>query len=112
MAGDDTAVEEGRRFARRMYAPRIIGFALGAICIGGGLWEVDAPLWVWIALGVHALAWPHVAYLLAARSGATNLFELHALPLVAFDFPPDRALAAAGPAGRAPVIRGQWAAPR
>ena len=73
--------EEGRRFARRMYAPRIIGFVLGSICIGGGLWEVGAPAWVWIMLIVHGLGWPHVAYLLAARSKDPNRAEFRNLLL-------------------------------
>jgi diguanylate cyclase len=65
---EQRSLEEGRRFARRLYAPRIIGFVLGTICIGGGLWEVGAPLWVWVLLVVHGLAWPHLAYAFAARS--------------------------------------------
>jgi hypothetical protein len=31
--------DEGRRFARRMYPLRVFGMVLGAVCIGGGLWE-------------------------------------------------------------------------
>jgi len=73
--------EEGRRFAARMYTPRIIGFVLGSICIGGGLWEVGAPAWVWIMLIVHGLGWPHVAYLLAARSKDPNRAEFRNLLL-------------------------------
>ena len=65
---DDHALDEGRRFARRMYLPRIIGFPLGAICVGGGLWEIGAPAWLWTLLAVHALGWPHLAYAFAARS--------------------------------------------
>ncbi|HXU43394.1 MAG TPA: diguanylate cyclase [Burkholderiales bacterium] len=67
-AGTERSVEEGRRFARRMYVPRMIGFPLGAVCVGGGLWEVGAPWWVWTLLVVSALGWAHVAYLLALRS--------------------------------------------
>ena len=64
----ERGLEEGRRFARRMYVPRIVGYLLGALCIGGGLWEVDAPAWVWALLAVQALVWPHLCYPLAARS--------------------------------------------
>jgi diguanylate cyclase len=64
-----------------MYVPRIIGFVLGAICIGGGLWEVGAPAWVWAALVLHALAWPHLTYLLAARSRDPYRGELRNLML-------------------------------
>jgi diguanylate cyclase len=67
-AGAERGVEAGRRFARRMYLPRIFGFLLGGICIGGGLWEVGAPSWVWMLLAVQAIGWAHLAYLLAWRS--------------------------------------------
>ena len=77
----DASIEEGRRFARRMYLPRIAGFLLGAICIGGGLWEIGAPPWVWILLVVYALAWPHLVYLIAARSRDPGRAELRNLML-------------------------------
>ena len=67
-----------------MYPPRIIGFLLGAICIGGGLWETGAPAWVWILLAVHALAWPHFTYWLAARSRDPSRAELRNLLLDSF----------------------------
>jgi diguanylate cyclase len=51
-----------------MYGLRVPGFALGAVCIGGGLWQEAAPAWVWVLLAVNALAWPHFAYPLALRS--------------------------------------------
>ena len=77
----EASVEEGRRFARRMYLPRIIGFLLGAICIGGGLWEIGAPPWVWVLLVVYALAWPHLVYWIAARSRDPQRAELRNLML-------------------------------
>jgi len=46
--------EEGLRFARRMYPPRVLGLALGALCIGGGLWQQGAPAAAWIALLVNS----------------------------------------------------------
>jgi len=84
MHADKTAeagVEEKRRFARRMYLPRIIGFLLGAICIGGGLWETGSPPWVWAVLVCYALVWPHVVYLLAVRSRDPYRAELRNLML-------------------------------
>src|SRR5437667_11726010 len=60
--------EEGLRFARRMYPPRVLGLALGALCIGGGLWQQGAPAAAWTALLVNTLAWPHIALPLARRS--------------------------------------------
>ena len=78
---EEASVEEGRRFARRMYLPRIIGFPLGAICIGGGLWEIGAPPWVWVLLVVYALVWPHLVYRIAARSRDPYRAELRNLML-------------------------------
>src|SRR5262245_51984741 len=61
-------VEEGGRFARRMYLPRVIGLGLGTICVGGGLWEVGAPIWVWALLIFNTLVWPHLAVRVAMAS--------------------------------------------
>lgn len=74
-------LNEARRFARRMYLPRIIGYPLGAVCIGGGLWEVGAPGWVWALLAAQALGWAHVAYVLAAGSRNPYRAELVNLTL-------------------------------
>ena len=64
-----------------MYVPRIVGYVLGGVCIGGGLWEVGAPAWVWVALALHALAWPHLVYPLALRSRDPYRAELRTLTL-------------------------------
>ena len=71
--------EEGLRFARRMYPPRVLGLALGALCIGGGLWQQGAPAAAWIALLVNTLAWPHIALPLARRSRNPYRAELRNL---------------------------------
>jgi diguanylate cyclase len=71
--------EEGLRFARGMYPPRVLGVALGALCIGGGLWQQGAPAAAWIALLVNTLAWPHVALSLARRSRNPYRAELRNL---------------------------------
>src|SRR2546428_1893845 len=71
--------EEGLRFARRMYPPRVLGLALGALCIGGGLWQQGAPAAAWIALLVNTLAWPHLALPLARRSRNPYRAELRNL---------------------------------
>ena len=70
------ALEQGRRFARRMYLPRSVGLALGAICIGGALWQQGAPGWVWGLLLLNTLGWPHLAYPLARRSRSPYRAEL------------------------------------
>jgi len=62
-------LDDGLRFAQRMYRLRPLGLALGAVCVGGALWDQGANALVWVALGVNALVWPHIAYWLARRSG-------------------------------------------
>jgi diguanylate cyclase len=64
----ERTIEEGQRFARRMYLPRALGLGVGALAVGGGLWERHAPLWMWLLLAAHAGAWAHIAYRLARRS--------------------------------------------
>jgi diguanylate cyclase len=71
--------EEGRRLARRMYLPRTFGLALGAVCIGGGLWELNGSPWLWVLLALNTLAWPHLAYRLALRSRDPYRAELRNL---------------------------------
>ncbi|HET7764663.1 MAG TPA: diguanylate cyclase [Burkholderiales bacterium] len=60
--------EDGLRFAQRMYRVRPLGVLLGAVCVGGALWEQDAHPLVWATLALNALAWPHLAYWIARRS--------------------------------------------
>jgi len=75
----DRSIEEGQRFARRMYLPRVLGFALGAVCTGGGLWEVGAPLWAWLILAAQCFVWPHFAYPIARSRPDPYRAELHNL---------------------------------
>jgi diguanylate cyclase len=73
--------EEGLRFARRMYAPRVAGLALGAVCIGGVLWGDGAPPAAWAALALSGLAWPHLAWQIARRADDPFRSELRNLTL-------------------------------
>jgi len=75
----EPSVEEGQRFARRMYLPRVLGLGAGAACVGGGLWEIDAPLWAWLVLVANCLVWPHIAYRIARGSPEPYRAELHNL---------------------------------
>jgi len=75
----ERTVEEGRRFARRMYLPRILGVGAGMVCVGGGLWEASAPFWEWILLAANGLLWPHLAYRLARRGADPYRAELRNL---------------------------------
>ena len=74
-------LDEGRRFVRRMYLPRTVGLALGALAIGGGLYEVGAPAWVWVLLVVNLFGWPHLAYATALRSRDPYRAELRNMML-------------------------------
>jgi len=73
--------DDGLRFARRMHRLRMLGLALGAVCVGGALWDQGAHAPAWAALLVNALAWPHIAYPLARRSGNPYRAELRNLML-------------------------------
>ena len=55
-------------FGKRMYPMRIIGLAVGGLCVGAVLYEhAVAPGW-WALLAFNCLAWPHLAYLLMLRA--------------------------------------------
>jgi diguanylate cyclase len=73
--------EEGLRFVRRMYLPRVVGLACGALCIGGVLWTNGASAAAWIALALSCLAWPHLAFQLARRALDPYRGELRNLTL-------------------------------
>ena len=75
------APEEGLRFARRMYLPRTLGLACGALAIGSVLWENGAPDWTWVALALNCFAWPPLAYLIASRSANPYRAELRNLTI-------------------------------
>ena len=72
-------VEEGLRFARRMYVPRVLGLGVGTLAVGGGLWEAQAPLWAWVLLALNGFAWPHLAYRIARASRDPHRAERHNL---------------------------------
>ena len=71
---------EGLRFVRRMHVPRAIGLAFGCFAIASVFWQQErVPAWIWAALVFNGLIWPHVAYLLAARSRDPLAAELRHL---------------------------------
>ena len=78
-AAQELEVEEGKRFVRRMYPPRLLGVTLAAVCVGGGLWEVGAAPWVWALLLLNVFVWPHLAYRLARRARDPMRAELRNL---------------------------------
>ncbi len=56
------------RFPRQIYPLRVLGLALGMLCVGGTMNALAAPAWVWGLLLLNALAWPHAAVLIARIS--------------------------------------------
>jgi len=71
--------DEGLHFARRMRSLRILGLALGAVCVGGALWSQGAHAPAWAALLLNALVWPHIAYPAARYSANPYRAELRNL---------------------------------
>ena len=71
--------EYGLRFVSRMYPPRVVGLALGGVAIAPVLWANGAQPVVWLALGLSALAWPHIAYGLGVGSRNPYRTELRNL---------------------------------
>ena len=67
------------RFVRRMYLPRMIGLALGAVAIASVLVANGASFAVWAALFATAVVWPHVALLWGMLSRNPFRAELRSL---------------------------------
>ncbi len=67
--------------ARRNYLPRVVGLALGAICVAGVFIDRGAHPLVWGLLGFYAIAWPHLALLHALRSADPRRAETRNLML-------------------------------
>ena len=68
-------------FVGRMHRLRMFGLALGAVCVGGALWEQGAHALAWTALLANALAWPHLAHAIARRASNPYRAELRNLML-------------------------------
>ena len=56
------------RFVARIYVLRMIGLALGSVCVGSVLYQLDAPAYQWVLLAANVALWPHVAARLARNS--------------------------------------------
>ena len=70
---------ERRELPRLIYRLRLLGMALGGIAIAAVLYEMRAswPAYAWLAF--TAVAWPHLAYLIAVRSHDPYRAELRNL---------------------------------
>lgn len=67
------------RFVRRVHRLRTLGLGLGSLCVGSVLRLHDiSPAW-WALLLVNGFAWPHVAWMLAARSANPQRAEFRNL---------------------------------
>lgn len=75
---------DGRKFARRLYHPRMIGLGLGFLCAASVLYQKDAPAVMWLGLAVNAFLWPHLAYFLALSSGDPRRTECRNLMFDSF----------------------------
>jgi diguanylate cyclase len=51
----------GRRFVERLYRLRIVGLALGFLCIASVFIEEGRSLIFWALLVFHCILWPHIA---------------------------------------------------
>lgn len=71
--------EEGERFARRMYLPRVLGLGLGGLCIGGTLWDQGSGALEWALMLVNVLVWPHIAVRLSLAAKNPHRQELRNL---------------------------------
>ena len=72
---------ERRQLPSLIYRLRLLGMALGGIAIAAVLQERQAPWPAWAWLAFTAVAWPHVAYLVARRSRDPYRAELRNLLL-------------------------------
>ena len=71
--------EFGLRFVARVYPNRVIGLALGAIAVATVFWTNGAHPVAWLAIGVFALVWPHVAYGLGHSAADPYVTEVRSL---------------------------------
>lgn len=71
--------EAGLRFVARVYPNRVIGLALGAIAVATVFWSNGAHPAAWLAIGVFALVWPHIAYGLGQSAADPYAAELRSL---------------------------------
>ncbi|WP_395668546.1 diguanylate cyclase [Rhodoferax sp.] len=67
--GEDL-VRRGLRLARRAYLLRVVGLALGALCAGAGMYQADAPIWVWCVMLGYGAAWPRIALLISVNASS------------------------------------------
>jgi len=67
----------GLRFARRVYAMRVLGLGLGAVCVAGVLYGQQAHPVTWLLLAGNGLLWPHLAHRISLASADPARAERH-----------------------------------
>lgn len=65
---DEDRHRSARRFARRVYLPRVIGLATGFFCVASVLVMQPVSGWWWLLLVANGFIWPHFAWQLADRA--------------------------------------------
>ncbi|WP_053268636.1 diguanylate cyclase [Pseudomonas chlororaphis] len=75
---------KGLSLARRLYKTRILGLALGFLCVSAGMYPLRPPPWVWAFMLFNAFIWPHLAYQWARRSAVPFRGEHRNLLMDAF----------------------------
>jgi diguanylate cyclase len=68
-------VPRGMGLARRTYLPRTVGLGIGAVCAGAGLYQANAPAWVWGVMLAYCYAWPHIALWISTRAASPYAAE-------------------------------------
>jgi diguanylate cyclase len=77
--GLDRNRDQGLRFVRRMYIPRVVGLGAGFFAVASVLYQNGAHALVWAALVFNGLVWPHLAFMLARRSAEPQRTEIRNL---------------------------------
>jgi diguanylate cyclase len=78
------APPRGSGLARRTYLPRTVGLGIGSLCAGAGLYQANAPPWVWGVMLVYCFAWPHIALRISLRSASPYAAERRNLMVDSF----------------------------
>lgn len=76
---DEDRHRSARRFARRLYIPRIIGLATGFFCISSVLVMQPVSGWWWLLLVAYGFIWPHFAWQTADRASDPARAEIRNL---------------------------------
>ena len=67
--------DNGLRLPRQVYRLRLLGLALGFLCVGAVFYDRGASTFAWMLLAFHAFIWPHVAWFRARASADPHRAE-------------------------------------